>query len=38
MEEWFGQVRWCKEDLEDALRSQGYPVTEHKEGTNENIE
>ena len=29
MDEWFGQVRWCKEDLEEALRQRGYPVTEN---------
>lgn len=28
-EEWFGQVRWCDEDLENALEVQGYPVTEN---------
>ena len=27
--EWFGVVRWCEEDLENALESQGYPVTEN---------
>lgn len=26
--EWFGQVRWCNEDLEEALDNNGYPVTE----------
>ncbi len=26
-EEWFGQVRWCDEDLENALEVQGYSVT-----------
>ena len=29
MEEWFGQVRWCEEDLKNALEEQGYPVTEN---------
>ena len=28
-DEWFGQVRWCDEDLENALEVQGYPVTEN---------
>ena len=28
-EEWFGQVRWCDEDLKNALEVQGYPVTEN---------
>ena len=27
--EWFGQVRWCEEDLANALKKQGYPVTEN---------
>lgn len=27
--EWFGQVRWCEEDLKNALEVQGYPVTEN---------
>ena len=27
--EWFGIVRCCEEDLENALESQGYPVTEN---------
>ena len=27
--EWFGKVRWCEEDLKEALRTQGYPVTEN---------
>lgn len=27
--EWFGQVRWCEEDLKTALEAQGYPVTEN---------
>ena len=27
--EWFGKVRWCEADLEEALRVQGYPVTEN---------
>lgn len=27
--EWFGQVRWCDEDLENALEVQGYSVTEN---------
>lgn len=26
--EWFGEVRWCDEDLENALDDNGYPVTE----------
>lgn len=27
-EEWFGEVRWSKDDLADALEVKGYPVTE----------
>ena len=27
--EWFGQVRWCDDDLKVALEDQGYPVTEN---------
>ena len=27
--EWFGEVRWCEEDLKNALEVQGYPVTEN---------
>lgn len=27
--DWFGQVRWCEEDLKNALEVQGYPVTEN---------
>ena len=27
--EWFGEVRWCEEDLINALEVQGYPVTEN---------
>jgi hypothetical protein len=27
--EWFGQVRWCEDDLKEALRVQGYPATEN---------
>ena len=27
--EWFRQVRWCNEDLEEALDDNGYPVTEN---------
>lgn len=26
--EWFGEVRWCNADLENALDDNGYPVTE----------
>ena len=29
MEERFGKVRWCEEDLKAALEEQGYPVTEN---------
>ena len=29
MEEWFGQVRWCEEDLKNALECCDYPVTEN---------
>lgn len=29
MEEWFGVVRWCEDDLKCALEEQGYPVTEN---------
>lgn len=25
--EWFGEVRWCEEDLKNALECVGYPVT-----------
>ena len=28
-EEWFGMVRWCDADLENALEVQGIEVTEH---------
>ena len=28
-EEWFGQVRWYEYDLEEALKEQGYPITEN---------
>lgn len=28
-EEWFGQVRWCEDDLKNALEVQGYAVTEN---------
>lgn len=27
--EWFGQVRWCEDDLRLALENNGYPVTEN---------
>lgn len=27
MERWFGQVRWCNEDLMSALEEHGYPAT-----------
>ena len=26
--EWFGQVRWCEDDLKVALENEGYPATE----------
>lgn len=29
MDKWFGEVKWSKEDLENALEVQGYPVTEN---------
>ena len=29
MEEYFGVVRWCEEDLKCALINEGYPVTEN---------
>ena len=29
MKEWFGEVKWSREDLENALEVQGYPVTEN---------
>lgn len=29
MNEWFGQVRWCEEDLRNALECCDYPVTEN---------
>ena len=28
-DDWFGEVRWCEEDLRNALEVQGYPVTEN---------
>ena len=28
-DKWFGQVRWCEEDLMGALEDQGYPATEN---------
>ena len=28
-EEWFGQVRWCENDLKSALEENGYPITEN---------
>ena len=28
-EEWFGQVRWCEDDLKVALEDKGYPVKEN---------
>lgn len=28
-EKWFGVVRWCEDDLKNALEVQGYPVTEN---------
>lgn len=28
-EKWFGQVRWCEDDLKMALEDQGYPATEN---------
>lgn len=27
--EWFGMVRWCEDDLKNALELMGYPVTEN---------
>lgn len=27
--EWFGVVRWCEDDLKNALEVVGYPVTEN---------
>lgn len=27
--EWFGIVRWCKEDLKAALENNGYPVNDN---------
>lgn len=27
--EWFGQVRWCEEDIKSALEENGYPATEN---------
>jgi hypothetical protein len=27
--EWFGVVRWCEDDLKDALATVGYPVTDN---------
>ena len=27
--EWFGMVRWCEDDLKNALEVIGYPVTEN---------
>lgn len=29
MNEYFGEVKWSREDLENALEVQGYPVTEN---------
>lgn len=29
MKEWFGEVKWSKEDLINALEVQGYPATEN---------
>lgn len=29
MDEWFGKVRWCEDDLKSALNTQGYPVTKN---------
>ena len=29
MKEYFGEVKWHREDLENALEVQGYPVTEN---------
>ena len=29
MSNYFGEVRWCKEDLETALKDRGLPVTEN---------
>jgi hypothetical protein len=26
--EWFGIVRWCKDDLKAALERNGYPITD----------
>ena len=28
MSEWFGNVRWCDDDIRDALHSMGLPQTE----------
>ena len=28
-EEYFGIVRWCEEDLQNALEVKGYPITEN---------
>lgn len=27
--EWFGEVRWCEDDLIVALKDHGYPATEN---------
>lgn len=29
MKEWFGEVKWSKEDLANALEVKGFPVTEN---------
>ena len=29
MKKWFGEVKWNKEDLVNALEVQGYPATEN---------
>lgn len=29
VDEWFGVVRWCDDDIKNALEVQGYPVTEN---------
>lgn len=35
--EWFGIVRWCKDDLISALTDRGYPATEHNIATLYNL-
>ena len=29
MNEWFGEVKWCEEDLKCALENKNYPITKN---------